>query len=283
MADKTFRHRVLTVVCVSSRTLRNIGRRCIDDHCQSNAASLSFTTLLALVPLVAVVFSSLSTFPVFETWTEQLEDFVYANFVPAAGDVVRQYLNSFRAQAGKLTAVGLLFLIISALMLLFTIDETFNNIFRVKRRRSLSQRIVAYWAVLTLGPLLIGASLSLTSYLVALAASETATQSAILRWLPFTFVLLAFVLLYIVVPNRHISLRSAFAGALIGAVLFELAKYGFAFFVLNFRSYEIIYGTLATIPIFLIWIYLSWLVILLGAVVVAELAGPNDGETGQEQ
>ena len=266
----------------------------VDDRCQTNAASLSFTTLLALVPLVAVVFSSLSAFPVFEEWAAGLEDFVYKNFVPAAGEVVREYLNNFRAQAGKLTAVGLVllswaagsavglvFLIISALMLLFTIDETFHSIFRVQRRRSLIQRIVAYWAVLTLGPLLIGASLSLTSYLISLAASEQSTQSAILQWLPFIFEVMAFMLLYMVVPNRAVPVRSALVGAVLGAVFFETAKYGFALFVVNFKSYEVIYGALATIPIFLIWIYVSWLVILIGAVVVAVLADWNDESSAE--
>ena len=273
-----FNRYFIQVGCELWCTLRNIARRCFEDNCQSNAASLSFTTVLALVPLVAVVFSSLSAFPVFEEWSSGLEDFIYDNFVPAAGEVVRNYLSQFRAQAGKLTAVGLAFLIVSALMLLFTIEETFNKIFRVRRRRSLIQRVVAYWAVLTLGPLLIGASLSLSSYLISLAASEAATQSAILRWLPFVFEVMAFLLLYVVVPNREIPIRNAFVGAVVGAVLFEAAKSGFAYYVVNFRSYEVIYGALATIPIFLIWIYVSWLVILLGAVVVAVLLSPEESE-----
>ncbi len=265
------------------RFLARVMRRFWADHCQTNASALAFTTLLVLVPLAAVVFAALSIFPVFERFAVELEEFVYRNFVPAAGDVIRAYLNEFTDRAGSLTAVGLIFLIISAILLLVTVEETLNKIWRVERGRGLVQRVLAYWAVLTLAPLLIGVSLSLTSELVSAALAPThgvLTQARRIFFaiLPFVFEVAAFVLLYLVVPNRTVGFRHALLGGVIAAVLFELTKRGFALFVLNFENYQVIYGALASIPIFLIWIYLSWLVILLGAEVTAAL---DEGPAGE--
>ncbi len=257
-----------------------VGRRFLEDHCQTNASALAFATLLAVVPLAAVVFSSLSMFPVFEQWAAAVEEFVYQNFVPAAGAVVREHLQRFAGQTGRLTVFGLVFLLLSALMLLYTIEDTFNRIWRIHRGRALIQRVLAYWAVLTLGPLLMGASLSLSSYLISLAVASEA-RSRFLEMLPFVFEVLAFVLLYTVVPNCVVRLRHAAVGGAVAAVLFEFSKRGFALFVLNFSSYEVVYGALATIPIFLIWIYLSWLLILFGAEVTAALSTtPGSQPTG---
>ncbi len=263
----------------SQMLLSRIWRHFIDDGFPRNAAALAYATLLALVPLAAVAFSALSMFPVFEEWASMLEEFVYKNFVPAAGDVIKQHLQRFTEHTGKLTAIGSLFLLVGALLLLFTIEETFNVIWHVKEGRRMSQRVLSYWAVLTLGPLLIGASLSLTSYLISLTLnSEQAVlaqaQSYVLAALPFVFEALAFVILYMVVPNCVVRFRDAFIGGIVAAVLFEISKRGFAWFVLNFASYQVIYGALATIPIFLLWIYISWLVVLVGAAVAVVLGRP---------
>ncbi len=152
--------------------LYRVWRHFIDDAFPRNAAALAYATLLALVPLAAVVFSALSMFPVFEEWALMLEEFVYKNFVPAAGDVIQEHLQRFTEHTGKLTAIGSVFLVVGAVLLLFTIEETFNEIWHVKEGRRMSQRVLSYWAVLTLGPLLIGASLSLTSYLISLTLSS---------------------------------------------------------------------------------------------------------------
>lgn len=253
-----------------------VGRRYVGDRCTRHAAGLSYTTLLALVPLTAVIFSSLSMFPVFESWSKDLEDFIYRNFVPTAGDVVQQYLQQFSEQAGKLTAVGLIFIVVTALMLLVTIEESFNDIWQLERGRPMGQRILSYWAMLTLGPLLLGASLSLTSYLVSLAGQTGEVvigpfKHFVLAWLPVVLEALAFTLLYLIMPHCTVRLRHALIGGIVAAILFEITKSAFTWFIVNVASYEIVYGTLATIPIFLIWIYLSWLVVLIGAVVVALL------------
>lgn len=263
----------------SDMFLYRLWRHFIDDGFPRNAAALAYATLLALVPLATVVFSALSMFPVFEEWASMLEEFVYKNFVPAAGDVIKEHLQRFTEHTGKLTAIGSVFLVVGAVLLLFTIEETLNEIWHVKERRQMSQRVLSYWAALTLGPLLIGASLSLTSYLISLTLSSdqavvAQAQSYVLAALPFVFETLAFLILYLVVPNCNVRFRDALIGGIVAAILFEISKRGFAWFVFNFASYQVIYGALATIPIFLIWIYISWLVVLVGAAVVVVLGQP---------
>ncbi|MDH3638528.1 MAG: YihY family inner membrane protein [Gammaproteobacteria bacterium] len=274
----------LKVVNRTHRFFAAVGRRFLADRCLRSASALSFTTVLSLVPLVAVVFGSMSMFPVFGKWGEALQGFIYRNFVPAAGDVIFSHLERFAGTAGQLTTIGLVALVLSALLLLVTIEEAFNDVWRVHKGRSLVQRVLAYWTVLTLGPLLMGASLSLTSYLLSLSlipdqAMLVKAHSIFLRLLPFVFEVLAFTLLYLVVPNCSVRPRDAFWGGVVAALLFEITKRGFALFVLNYSNYQIIYGALAAIPIFLIWIYLSWLVILIGA----EFAVTASGRTPLDQ
>ena len=265
-----------TVALELWRFVKRVFRRFLEDHCQTNAAALSFTTLLSLVPLAAVVFSTLSVFPVFEEWAQRLEDFIYQNFIPATGDFVREHLNRFIAKTGRLTAFGLIFLLLSALLLLFTIEETLNKIWRVENSRAFVQRVVTSWAVLTLGPLLIGGSLSVSSYLltVSLAGEGIGADllSFFLSFLPFLFQVLAFVLIYATVPNRQVRMTHAVVGGCVGALLFEGTKRAFSLYVLDFGNYEVIYGAVASIPIFFVWVYLSWLVVLIGAEVAAALA-----------
>lgn len=260
---------------------KRVWHRFFDDHVQTNAAALAFTTILALVPAAAVTFSMLSVFPVFAQWSKELEAFVYQNLVPAAGEVVQKQVQEFIGQTAKLTAFSLLFLLVSALLLLFTIEETLNKIWRVENSRSLVQRILSYWAVLTLAPLLMGASLSLTSYIVSTTlggeGDVARARTFFLAIVPFLFVVLAFILLYMAVPNKPIRFKHALIGGVTAAILFEITKRGFTWYVSNFHSYEIIYGALSTIPIFLIWVYVSWLVVLVGAEVTAIL-GEDGGQ-----
>ncbi len=257
----------------AGRFARRVWHRFFEDHVQTNAAALAFTTVLALVPAAAVTFSMLSVFPVFQDWSQELESFVYDNMVPATGRLVQSQLQEFIGQTGRLTAFGLLFLFVSALLLLFTIEETLNKIWRVENSRRVVQRLLSYWAVLTLAPLLMGASLSLTSYLVSTALQGEGNVAEARRWflslLPFLFEAMAFVLLYTVVPNKPIRFRHALAGGVVAAVMFEITKRGFTWYISNFHSYEVIYGALSSIPIFLLWIYLSWLIVLIGAELTA--------------
>ena len=263
--------------------LRQLLTRFMDHRCLRIAGSLAFTTLLALVPLFAVVFSVMSSFPVFQEWATLLEDFIYQNFVPATGDVVQETVSQFLQQTGKLTAIGLVFLMLGALLLLASIEDAFNDIWQLQKGRKLLQRLLVYWAVLTLGPILIGSSLSLSSYFIALSAQTDFSNATtlLLTFLPFLFEILAFLLLYIAVPNCSVKFNHALFGGFVAAVLFELAKATFTIYVTGFKTYEVIYGALATIPIFLIWIYVSWLVILFAAELVAQLPYGNQKQTAE--
>ncbi len=254
--------------------LREMPKRLNNGRYFRVAASLSFTSLLALVPLVTVVFSTLSLFPVFERWSGDIEGFLYSNLVPQLGDQVQKYLHDFSSNAGQLTIWGLVFLIGSSLALLSTIEDVFNEIWHVDSGRPWVQRLLVYWSMLTLGPLLIASSLSISSYLLSLSVLEEQAmfvdiKRMVLRSLPILFELLAFMLFYVAIPNREVRLRHALIGAIVATILFEFAKYGFGFYLLHFNSYQRIYGTLAILPIFLVWVYLSWLVVLIGAYVAA--------------
>ena len=259
---------------------RHLWRHFRDDHCFESAAALSYTSLLAIVPLMAVVLGVLSAFPVFEYGVEQLQDFIFSNFVPAAGDVIREYLNQFIERSGELTGTGTLFLVITAIILISTIEKSLNRIWRVSQARQPVNRLVVYWAVLTLGPLLLGASLGLTSYVAALPLlapefAQSTLRSLLLVTTPFAVALVAFTLVFIIVPNRNVRWHHALAGAFFSALAFDLSKRGFVVYVSNFPTYQKLYGALAAIPIFLVWIYVSWVVILLGASLAAALTTFN--------
>lgn len=253
--------------------LEFLGRRFVDDRCFETAGSLSYTTVFALVPLSAVAFGVMSAFPVFQQWTEQLSDFVFSSFVPGAARTVESYLQEFTASVSKLTLAGILALIVSAILTLSSIETTFNRIWRVKAPRPKLTRFLVYWTVLTLGAILAGAVLALTSYLYTVAgAGAAAYGERLIRWTPTLVELAGFTAAYLVIPNRRVSWRNGLAGGVLATALFELSKYGFALYLSNFPSYQQIYGALAAIPIFLLWIYVSWLVILLGASFAASLS-----------
>ena len=233
------------------------------------AGSLAYTTLLCLVPLMTVVVAVLTAFPVGERMNEMVQDFIFSNFVPAAGEVIHRYLVAFSNKASHLSGVGFLVLLVVAVMLVASIDNAFNAIWEVERKRRPLNKFLVYWAVISLGPLLVGASLLATSYLVSLPLVSEATASGLgkrlLNWLPVAMSAMAFGLLYWLVPNRPVKGWHALAGGIFAAVLFEGAKQAFAWYITNFPTYEVVYGALAAIPIFLVWLYLSWIVVLLGA------------------
>lgn len=256
------------------RFLAHILRRFDQDRCLQIASSLTFTTLLALVPLATIMLTLLSAFPVFSGLGEQIHAFLLANMLPeAAGKVVSGYIEQFTGRAGRLTVVGTASLAVTAFMMMFTMEHAFNSIWRVSRPRPLAQRILVYWAALTLGPVLIGASLSITSYVVGASMGLTrgaqAAGTAILWLVPFALTWAAFTLLYYVVPNRAVRPRHALAGGLVAAFVFELMKRSFAVFIAQMPTYTLVYGAFAVIPIFLLWIYFSWVVIVIGALITA--------------
>jgi membrane protein len=254
---------------------RIVARRFNEDRCMQIASSLTFTSLLALVPMVTIAVTVIAAFPVFGSVTAALQTFILQNLVPASAESVATYTQQFSTNAAKLTAVGIAFLVVTSIMLLLTIDRAFNDIWRVKRPRPVVQRVLVYWTLITVGPVLIGASLTLTSWLVGQAVGLVrglpGAGVALLSVVPVVLTAIAFALLYIAMPNRRIAPRDALVGGLIGGVAFELMKRGFAVYVSYFPTYTLVYGAFATIPVFLLWVYLSWLVVIFGAVVVAAL------------
>jgi len=256
---------------------RFIVTRFNQDRCAQIAASLTFTTLLSIVPLITIALTMFSAFPVFEDFSIEIKTFLLNNLMPdKAGSVITRYMQQFAESAAKLTAVGIALLASTAMLMMLTIDKAFNTIWRVSRPRPLLKRLVIYWAVLTLAPLLIGASLSLTSWLVGLSMGYAKHIPILgvgsLKVLPVFFTTVAFAMLFRLVPNRHVPRTHALIGALVAAFVFESMNRVFGYYISHFPTYKLVYGAFASVPIFLMWIYLSWLTILCGAVITASLS-----------
>jgi membrane protein len=240
------------------------------------AGSLTLTTVLAIVPLLAVALALFTAFPQFHEFSEALQAFLTNSLMPpVVSDNVMSYLNQFAQQASRLTAIGGGFLVVTVLLLVLSVDKAFNEIWRVTRSRSISQRLLVYWTLLTLGPLMTGASLWATA-IVARESFGVISQmpdflEMALKTSPFVVSAIGFAALFIIVPNTRVATRDAVAGGVLVAVLLELMKFGFAFYVSKISTYTTIYGAFAALPVFLIWVYLSWLSILFGAIVAANL------------
>jgi membrane protein len=237
-----------------------------EERATQTAGSLAYTSLLSLVPLLTVALAIASAFPVFDDAIEALQSFLFENVLPETPglEAIIQQVDSFTTNAGRLTAIGIIGFMVTAVMLMLTIDNALNRIFRVERRRSLLQNIFVYWAILTLAPVLIGVSLSMTTY--ALAASVGSVYL-----LPFLFTCVALSILYGVMPARRVEVKHALMGGIVAGIGFELAKRLFALYLQQVPTYTLIYGAFATIPIFLVWLYVSWIVVLAGAVFTAML------------
>lgn len=245
-----------------------------------SAAALTYTTLLALVPLLAIGFAIFTAFPAFETARSAIEAMIFENFVPEIAGPVRSYLNNFMRNASELGAAGIIGLTVSAILLLATIESTFNSIWHVERQRHMLVRFLIFWAVLSLGPILVGLILSTTSDAFG-ALRQTWTDAGLdtgsldlgggARDHVIAIVLQSggFTLLFIIVPNRSVAWRDALIGGCVSGVAFEVLKLGFGWYLTAFPTYQTIYGAMAAIPIFLVWVYFSWTVILLGAVFAA--------------
>ena len=240
------------------------------------AAALSYTSLLALVPLGAIAFAILKAFPVFDNIQDQIKELVFNNFLPDSVSDAQAYFDQFIGQTQGLTAVGIVALAVTAIMLLNTIEGALNTIFQVKAKRPFLPRMLMFWAVITLGPLLLGGSLSLRTYLYTL--TEWTGVDAIpgiggfmTSLLPSVLGVVAFTVFYLIVPYRPVRLLHALIGGISAGVLFGILRQVFALYFAAFPAYQTIYGALATIPIFLIWMYLSWALVLIGAVIAASL------------
>lgn len=257
-------------------TAQTLRQRFVNDHLPLTASSLTFTTTIALVPFITVALAVFTAFPMFSTLQTVLQKWLIESLVPdSISRQVLGYLTQFSGQASRLGVAGVAVLFITTLTMILTIDHTLNGIWQVRRLRPLRQRVFIYWAAITLGPLLLGASLTLTSY--AISASK-----GLVVGLPggvqFLFNVLEFVLLaggmaamYHFVPNTYVKWAHAWAGGLFVAAGIELAKKLLVFYLTLMPSYSVVYGAFAIAPILLIWIYVAWLIVLMGAVIAAYL------------
>lgn len=269
-------------------TARTLGRRFREDRLGISASSLTFTTLIALVPLLTVMLALFSAFPMFSKFQSALQQYFLQALVPdGIARPVLGTLTQFAAKASRLGSAGLVFLVFSALALMLTIDRTLNAIWRVRKPRPIAQRVLVYWAAITLGPLLLGISLTLSS--LALTASRGIVETLpggvtlALQMLEFALLMLGMSALYRYVPNTDVRWRHALAGGLFVAVGLEVAKRVLAWYVGEVPGISMVYGAFATLPILLLWIYVGWLVVLFGAVIAAyapslqmHLAPPHD-------
>lgn len=246
------------------------------DKCFETAGALSYTTLFAVVPMLAAVIAIVTVFPAFAGLRDDVTRFIFRSFVPAAGETVQGYLLQFAENASRLTVLGVLVLLASALMMMASIEDRFNRIWRVAARRKGTARLLLYWAALTLGPILVTAGFGVSSWVYAQPLWRGVAHHGVAGfrlWLlaPFLITWAGLTVLYAIVPNCRVRWRVAVSGALAAAVVFELARRGFAVYVQGIANYREVYGALAAIPIFLIWVYLSWVVVLAGAILTAAL------------
>jgi membrane protein len=234
---------------------------------------------------MVVMLSIMTAFPIFSDIKEVVEGVIYNNFVPTSGDVVQHHLTGFVDNASSMSAIAVSFLFLFALLLISAIDKTFNRIWKVNKPRRIVTSFSMYWMVLTLGPILAGGSIVVTSYIASLVSfgdyDVYGVANIFLRLLPLLASAGGFLVLYMIVPNKMVVFKYALTGAVTAAILFEIAKKGFAFYVTQLPSYQAIYGALGTIPILFLWVYLSWLVTLIGAVLTVALQDFSDEQVAE--
>jgi membrane protein len=240
------------------------------------AASLAYTTLLGLVPLFTVAFAYVAKFPLFQPSQQALESFLLKYFLPGSAAVVHRYLTEFATKTADLKGIGTVFVIVTAVLLVAEVESEINAIWGIQAPRSLARRIFIYVIGLTAGPALIGAAVYFMSWLIDESVSlvPLGSQALALFVQPVAFAVetAAFTFVYGFVPAQRVRFRRAFAGGLLAAAAFEIAKFGFRFYVAHFPTYQLVYGALATLPLFLLWLYLTWLIVLAGAAITATLA-----------
>lgn len=243
------------------------------------AAALSFTTVLGLVPLFTVAFVYVARYPLFERFIDAFERFLVRHLLPGSGPVIRPYLDEFTARAANLKGIGIAIVVITAVLLIATVESEINAIWGTRKPRSVLRKLFVYGFGVTLGPIAIGAAVYSTNWLLeATLAAELMTQpeaSAVATPIAVALATLLFTLLYAVLPARRVPITAAVVGGLVAALAFEAAKRGFVLYVTNVPLYQRVYGAVAVLPLFLVWIFVSWIIVLFGAAVTATLVeGP---------
>ncbi|MCK5622660.1 MAG: YihY family inner membrane protein [Alphaproteobacteria bacterium] len=267
--------------------LCHVASRFAADQCPQRAAALTYTTLLAMVPLLAISFAVFSAFEAFGEMQNQVQTFIFENFVPQVGSVVQEHLEKFASKTRGLSIIGALFLAVTSVLLLSSISSAFNHIWRVRQTKGLVVRLPVYWMILTLTPLLLGASVALSTYLFALAQATGVEQytgplTRLAVIVPLLVQIAGLFVLYRFAPNYPVRWSDAMAGSVTAGLVLELLKRGFGYYVTTFPTYQTIYGALATIPIFLIWMYVMWNVVLWGAEMAAALPEWRSGISRRE-
>ncbi|MBT5561683.1 MAG: YihY family inner membrane protein [Rhodospirillaceae bacterium] len=272
------KHKVKRRTKLLGSYLSHIARHYHDVRCRTVAASLSYTSLLALVPFMAIVFAVLAAVPALEGFRIELQEFVFANLMPESGDTFAAYFDGFLANAGKMTNFGIIGLAVTAIMLINTIFAAMNLIFHVEKPRPIVLRMVVYTGVLIVGPLVLAASFSLATYILTLTKAMgveafTGFLGRLTRFVPALILIFGFALFYKVVPNRKVAWRDALGGGMVAGLTFAGLRWLFGIYLIYFPTYQTIYGALSAVPVFLLWLFMSWSVVLAGAVVAA--SGPS--------
>lgn len=260
-------------------------RRFEANNCREQAGSLTYTTLFAVVPMLTVFLVIISSIKALEPARQQLQQLIYSNFLPKTSIAFDKALNAFTDNSSNLTIIGVLFLFVTTVMMLTSIETAFNRIWRVQETRNGIVGFMRYWTIISLGPILLGSAFVISSTLASLSVLSNnfagyEVDGAALFWLiSFSLTILGFFTLYWTIPNRSVPIRAAMIAAVFSAVTFELLKNLFGFVMTNFTSYRLVYGAFAAIPIFLLWIFLSWNVILLGVEISYAITAFHTGKT----
>lgn len=248
-------------------------------NCLDRASSLAYTTLLSCVPFLVISFSLLTLLPWFASWKTKIQDMVIANLVTSSAQSLQIYLHKFIAQAGNLPTISSIFLLVTAVLLIFNLEKTFNQIWHIKQNRKGWLAFFIYTLAILLIPLVIAMFLFSVNYLLYLPwiakYSSILPIKTLLYFVSHGIFLSIMTLLYVSLPNRRVPVKSAILSALLTTILFDIAKKGFIIYVTYAREYKIIYGALASFPMFLIWLYIAWIIILFGVVVNYVLVTDN--------
>ena len=271
--DKTWFQFVLFVI-----------RRFEADRCREQAGSLTYTTLFAVVPMLTVFLVIISSIKALEPARQQLQQLIYSNFLPKTTIAFDKAFSAFTEKSSNLTVIGILFLFVTTVLMLTSIETVFNRIWRVQETRNGIVGFMRYWTIISLGPILLGSAFVISSTLASLNVLSNnfagyQVDGSFLLWIiSFSLTVLGFFILYWTIPNRSVPIRAAAISGLFSAVIFELLKNLFGFIMTNFTSYTIVYGAFAAIPIFLLWIFLSWNIVLLGVEVSYALTAFHTGK-----
>ncbi|MCG2574038.1 YihY family inner membrane protein [Acinetobacter sp. ME22] len=254
-----------------------------NDRCRDKAASLTYTTLFAVVPMLTVFLVIISSIKALEPARQQVQHLIYTNLLPKSSIAFDQAFNSFTDKSSNLTVIGILFLFLTSLMMLTSVEEAFNRIWRVKQQRGGIIGFMRYWTIISLGPILLGSAFVISSTVASLNILSNnfvgyqIDGTVFLGFISYILIILGFFIIYWTIPNRSVPIKAAAIAGILSGSIFQLLKSFFGFMMANFTSYELVYGAFAAVPIFLLWIYLSWNIVLLGVEVSFALTSFSTG------